>query len=182
MGSIDESEFVDIEQLTDLSDVEAARSTTQIAKGSVSVVEWLQHALHPWTSYVIVPTFALANSGIAISGSGLNAALRSPITWGVLAGLVLGKPIGVLLAARLSVGSGLAERPAESSSRQMLGIGTAAGIGFTVALFITDLAFDDPLKRSDAKLAILVASLLAAALSSLLLRTRRRLPEISAAG
>ena len=175
-------EFVDIQQLTDLSDVEAARSTTQIAKGSVSVVEWLQHALHPWTSYVIVPIFALANSGIAISGSGLNAALRSPITWGVLAGLVLGKPIGVLLAARLSVGSGLAEQPAESSSRQMLGIGTAAGIGFTVALFITDLAFDDPLKRSDAKLAILVASLLAAALSSLLLRTRRRLPEISAAG
>lgn len=169
-------ELIDSDELTDLSDAGAAHITSELARGSVSVVEWLQHVLHPWTSYVIVPIFALANSGIEISGEGLRAAARSPITWGVFFGLVVGKPIGIVLATRATVRAGAADLPEGSSSSQLLGIGTAAGIGFTVALFITELAFTDPIDRSDAKLAILVASVLAAVVSSVILRSGRREP------
>jgi Na+:H+ antiporter, NhaA family len=162
-------DLIDSDELTDLSDVDAAHTTSELARGSVSVVEWLQHVLHPWTSYVIVPVFALANSGIVISNAGLADAVRSPITWGVLFGLVVGKPLGVVLATRLAVRSGHADYPEGAAPRQIVGIGAAAGIGFTVAIFITELAFADPVDQSNAKLAILVASVLAAAGSGAIL-------------
>ncbi len=168
------AEIVDVEQLTDISDAAAVQATTQLARDSVSVVEWLQHVLHPWTSYVIVPIFALANSGIDIDGHDVGRALRSPITWAIVVGLVVGKPIGVLATTRLAVRFGVADAPDGSTPRQFLGIGTAAGIGFTVALFITELAFRDPAQRAEAKLAILAASLIAASLSCLVLMTQHR--------
>ena len=171
-------ELIDVDELTDLSDVEAARTTSDIARGSVSVVEWLQHVLHPWTSYVIVPVFALANSGISISLDGLRDAAASPITWGVLAGLVVGKPLGIVLASRLAVRSGVADLPEGASPKQVIGIGAAGGIGFTVALFITELALPDAADRSHAKLAILVASGLSAVIAGVFL-TR---PIAAAAG
>ena len=171
-------ELIDSDQLTDLSDVDAAHTSTVLARGSVSVVEWLQHVLHPWTSYVIVPVFALANSGIEISGEGLRDATRSPITWGVFFGLLAGKPLGIVLSTRAAVRAGLADLPAGAAPRQIVGIGAAAGIGFTVALFITELALTDPVDRSNAKLAILLASVIAASVSSVVLtiggRTRTR--------
>ena len=110
-------ELIDGDELMDLSDAEAAHTTTQIARGSVSVVEWLQHVLHPWTSYVIVPIFALANSGIAISVDGLRDAASSPITWGVFFGLFAGKPIGVVLVTRATIRAGLADRPNVAAPR-----------------------------------------------------------------
>lgn len=165
-----QSEYVDIDKLTDVSTVEAARETTSLAKGSVSVVEWLQHILHPWTSYVIVPIFALANSGIELSRTGFAAAFRSPVAWGVFIGLVVGKPLGVVIAVKFAVRAGVADTPAGASGQQVLGLGAAAGIGFTVALFITDLAFTDAQRQSDAKLSILLASVIAAVASSLQLR------------
>ena len=164
-------DLIDDSELADLSDVHAARTTSDDARASVSVVEWLQHVLHPWTSYVIVPVFALANSGIVLSVDGLGDALRSPITWGVFCGLLVGKPLGVVLSTRVALRSGLADAPNDSDQRQLIGIGAAAGIGFTVALFITELAFDDPVDQSNAKLAILLASVLAAVLSSAVLLT-----------
>ncbi len=174
-------ELIDSDELTDLSGVDAAHSTSELARSSVSVVEWLQHVLHPWTSYAIVPIFALANSGIMISKDGLEDAVRSPITWGVLLGLLVGKPLGVVLATRLTVRSGHADYPEGATPRQVVGIGTAAGIGFTVAIFITELAFTDPLDQSNAKLAILLASVLAAAGSGAILalgpRGDRRSPS-----
>ena len=165
-------DLVDVDELVDLSTPEAARTSTDIARNSVSVVEWLQHVLHPWTSYVIVPVFALANAGIAISARGIRDAAGSAITWGIIVGLVVGKPVGILLATRLAVGAGLADPPAGADRRQLAGVGASAGIGFTVALFITELAFTDAQQRNDAKLAVVVASLFAAALSMVLL-TRR---------
>jgi NhaA family Na+:H+ antiporter len=162
-------ELVDVDELLDVSNPGAVQMTTQLARGSVSVVEWLQHVLHPWTSYLVVPVFALANSGIEISRGGLRDASTSAITWGIVAGLVLGKPLGIIVATRLAVRAQIADAPTEGTSRQMLGIGTAAGIGFTVALFITELAFDDPLDQQHAKLAILLASLIAAVLAMALL-------------
>jgi Na+:H+ antiporter, NhaA family len=165
-------DLIDSNELTDLSDVDAAHTTSELARSSVSVVEWLQHVLHPWTSYAIVPVFALANSGIAISADGLGDAFRSPITWGVFFGLLAGKPLGVVIATRVTVRIGLAEYPEEAEPRQLTGVGAAAGIGFTVALFITELALTDPIDQSNAKLAILAASVLAAAGSSAILTIR----------
>jgi NhaA family Na+:H+ antiporter len=173
-------ELIDVDQLIDLSDAGAAHTTSEMARGSVSVVEWLQHVLHPWTSYVVVPVFALANSGIAISTGSLRDALGSPISWGIVIGLVVGKPLGVLLATTLAIRTGVADRPAGAARRELLGIGGAAGIGFTVALFITELAFHDPTDRSDAKMAILVGSLAAAIGSSVVLAGTRR-KELSGA-
>jgi NhaA family Na+:H+ antiporter len=172
-------ELIDVDELVDVSDVDAARTTSELARGSVSVVEWLQHILHPWTSYVIVPIFALANSGIEISSNGLGDAFGSPIFWGVLLGLLAGKPIGILLATRAAIRAGVADYPEGSSTRQIGGIGMAAGIGFTVALFITELALESPTDQSTAKLAILVASVLAALGASLLLTTSGRRADAS---
>ena len=162
-------ELIDADELTDLSDVESARATSALARGSVSVVEWLQHVLHPWPSYVIVPVFALANTGIEISMHGLREAAGSPITWGILGGLVVGKPLGIVLAARLAVRTGVADAPTDADRRQIVGVGAAGGIGFTVALFITELALPDAGDRAHAKLAILVASVLAATIAGVIL-------------
>lgn len=164
-------ELIDIDKLNDLSNAQAAHTTTEIARGSVSVVEWLQHMLHPWTSYVIVPIFALANSGIHLSANGLLDAANSPIAWGVLLGLIVGKPLGVVLASRATIRAGFADTPKDATSRQIVGVGSAAGIGFTVSLFITELALTSPLEQTNAKLAILIASASTAALSTLILRT-----------
>ena len=172
------AEFVDAEELADVGSAASARSTAAIARSSVSTVEWLEHVLHPFTSYLIVPLFALANAGIELSGSSLRQAWGSPITWGIVVGLVVGKPLGVLLAARIAVRSGRADEPAGTTTRQLLGAGHAAGIGFTVALFIAELAFRDdgvPDVRAitDAKVAILVGSVVSGVLAFVVLRSRR---------
>ncbi len=167
-------ELIDIDELTDVSTVEHARATMEIARNSVSTVEWLEHLLHPWTSYLIVPLFAFANAGIEVSTSSLRDAFKSPIMWGVLAGLLVGKPLGVMLAVKFAARSGVADRPEGTSTRQLLGAGHAAGIGFTVAIFIAELAFDTEKHQADAKMAILIASLLSGLLAFGVLRTRRR--------
>ena len=171
-----QAELVDADELTNLAGVEHARSTIALARGSVSTVEWLEHILHPWTSYLIVPIFALANAGIEVSNTSVEHALESPITWGVFAGLMVGKPLGVLLATKFTTRSGLADLPAGTTTRHLLGAGSAAGIGFTVAIFIAELAFDsgdpavDAIRVADAKMAILVASLLSGVLAFVVLR------------
>ena len=167
-------ELIDIEEVADLSTVEHARATVGIARNSVSTVEWLEHLLHPWTSYLIVPLFAFANGGIEVSSDSMRDAVKSPIMWGVLAGLLVGKPLGVMLAVKFAAKSGVADRPEGTTTRQLLGAGHAAGIGFTVAIFIAELAFDTEQHQDDAKMAILIASLLSGLLAFAVLRTRRR--------
>lgn len=167
-------ELIDIDELTDVSTVERARATVEIARNSVSTVEWLEHLLHPWTSYLIVPLFAFANAGIEVSTDSLRDAFTSQIMWGVLAGLLVGKPLGVMLALRIAANSGVADRPAGTTTRQLLGAGHAAGIGFTVAIFIAELAFDTEEHQADAKMAILIASLVSGLLAFGVLRSRRR--------
>ena len=122
-------EYVDAEELADLSSADAAHRTADLARSSVSTVEWLEHVLHPWTSYVIVPLFALANAGVVVSTDSLRTAFSSAIFWGIAAGLVLGKPLGVLIAAKVAVRSGRADRPDGTTTRQLLGAGNAAGLG-----------------------------------------------------
>jgi len=166
-----QTNLVDIEELSESCAPVNLSSPSSYAKDSVSVVEWLQHFLHPWTSFLIVPIFALANSGIHISVSGLRDAAGSAVTWGVFFGLLLGKPLGVFIATRAAIRSGVADKPEGSTTRQILGVGMAAGIGFTVAIFITKLALTDPIQQENAKLAILLASVVAAVLAMLLLKS-----------
>jgi NhaA family Na+:H+ antiporter len=178
-------ELVDADELADLSTVEHARATQSVARSSVSTVEWLEHVLHPWTSFIIVPVFALANAGVEVSTDSLRDALKSPIMWGIIVGLVIGKPLGVVLASTLAVRSGRADSPEGTTPRHVLGAGNAAGIGFTVALFIAELAFtnDDgtPNERhiTDAKMAILLASVVSGLVAWAVLRQRREATKLS---
>jgi NhaA family Na+:H+ antiporter len=174
-------EFIDADELADISSAEAARQTVDIARSSVSTVEWLEHVLHPWSSYLIVPLFALANAGVVVSGGSLRTAFGSAIFWGIVVGLCVGKPLGVMLATKLAVRSGRADPPDGTTTRQLVGAGNAAGIGFTVALFIAELAFTDDsgavdeLQVADAKMAILLASVFSGVVAWLVLRQRSRL-------
>jgi NhaA family Na+:H+ antiporter len=129
----------------------------------------LEDALHPWVSYLIMPLFALANAGVAIE-AGLGSLFGDALALGIVAGLVIGKPAGILLLAWLSVRLNLAELPPGVGWRSILGAGSIAGIGFTMSIFIAGLAFaGDETLLTTAKLAILGASLVAGILGSLLL-------------
>jgi Na+:H+ antiporter, NhaA family len=180
------AELVDAGELADVSSYEAARQTATVARESVSVVEWLEHQLHPWTSFVIVPLFVLANAGVPLSGAAVSDALGSSVAGGIVVGLVVGKFVGVAgftwLAARLR----MARLPDDATWSGILGVSALAGIGFTVSIFITDLAFADTSLQDEAKIAILAASVLAATIGTALLVTlsRRHATEVmgSAAG
>jgi NhaA family Na+:H+ antiporter len=120
----------------------------------------LEHALHPWVVFAIMPIFALANAGVQLGG-GIADALTSPVTFGIVAGLVLGKQLGITLFAWLAVKSGVSELPRGVGWRHVYGAGWLAGIGFTMSLFISDLGFSDASLVDEAKLGILAASLIA---------------------
>ena len=136
---------------------------------SVSVAERLESLLHPWTGYVIVPIFALANAGVAISAEGIGDAVSSPVTLGIVLGLVVGKVVGVTGATWVACKTGLTPLPAGVTNQHIRGMAALAGIGFTVSLFITGLAFDDPLIQDEAKLGVLAASAIAAVMGTVLL-------------
>ena len=154
---------------------ELASSVRQGLISAISPNERLQYSLHPWTSYVVVPLFALANSGVHLTGALLGDAAGSPITLGILVGYVIGKPVGV------SGASWLASRPAMHGPRSPLSPpllvagGAFAGIGFTVSLLISSLAFTGQ-SLDEAKLGALASVVLAPLLGSTVLRVVRRLP------
>jgi len=162
-------DYIDIEERPDLIEVVHEGRPVPESRNTVSVVEWLLHVLHPWSSFVIVPVFALANSGLAVSVDGFRDAAGSVVTWGVFLGLVVGKPLGIFVSTRFAVRSGLVDQPRGVSTRHILGAGSAAGIGFTVALFITELALSNVSDQANAKLAIFLASVVSALLSIVLL-------------
>ena len=147
----------------------------------VSVADRLADLLHPWTSFVIVPVFALANAGVELSSDSLEAALRSPVTLGIVLGLVLGKLVGVGSFTWLAVRLGWCELPRGATWSKILGIGGVAGIGFTVSLFITNLAFSSPAIIDQAKIGILVASAIAALVGAAILRSSRPADSTAAA-
>jgi len=154
---------------------ELARSAQQSVISAISLNERIQYGLHPWTSYVIVPLFALANAGVHLSGALIRDASTSPITLGILVGYLIGKPLGIGTA------SWIASRPALHGPRSPLSPplllvgGTFAGVGFTVSLLISSLAFSGQ-RLEEAKLGALGAVVLAPLLGWLLLRVVRRLP------
>ncbi len=133
--------------------------------GSVSVIEWLEAKLHPWSSFVIIPVFAFANTGVVITSSSLEAALNSPVAWGIFAGLVIGKPLGIVIALVMAKKSNVGDYPAGARIGQIAATGSAAGIGFTVAIFIANLAFDEKALQDIAVLAVIAASVVSAVIS-----------------
>jgi Na+:H+ antiporter, NhaA family len=144
---------------------EDVRATATLIRDSVSPCDRLIERIHPWTSYVVLPIFALANAGIPLSMD----AVRDPsdVLLGVTVGLVVGKFVGVVLFTWLAVRLGLGRLPAETRWGHIFGLGAVAGIGFTVSLFISSLAFEPGQLQDDAKMGILIASAIAAALGTI---------------
>ena len=142
--------------------------------GSVSVIEYLEHKFHPISSYVIVPIFAFANTGVEISSQSINSALNSVIAWGIFLGLVIGKPLGVLLATMAARKIKIAEYPQGARNLDLIATGSAAGIGFTVAIFIARLAFDSPEIVNLAIFSVIMGSVVSALISLLIFKTIKR--------
>ncbi len=151
-------------------DQRAAVQELEIACQQVeSPLQRMEHSLHPWVAFLIIPIFALANAGVALD-SGLDSALTSSITLGVLVGLVAGKSVGVTVFAWLAVRSGVAAMPQGANWRQIFGVALLGGIGFTMALFITNLTFVNDGLIADAKIGILAGSIIAGVGGWLILR------------
>ncbi len=142
-----------------------------IEDGSVSVIEWLEHKFHPISTFLVVPIFAFANTGVVVTSQSIKGASQSLIAWGIFFGLVIGKPLGVLLASLAANRARIADLPEGASNSSLLATGSAAGIGFTVAIFIANLAFDDAQTQDIAVLAVIVASVVSALLSITLFKT-----------
>ncbi|QWP79335.1 Na+/H+ antiporter NhaA [Lysobacter sp. K5869] len=134
-----------------------------------SPLETLEHALHPWVAYAILPLFAFVNAGLSLGGIEMKDMLAA-LPMGVVIGLVVGKPIGIVGAALLMRALGWARFPAGMDLRAMIGLGLMCGIGFTMSLFIASLAYQDPLLYEEAVLGILGASLLSAVIGYFWLR------------
>ena len=145
--------------------------------GSVSYVEYLQAKLHPFSSLAIVPLFALANTGVVISSNSIRDAATSAIAWGIFVGLVIGKPLGIIAASYAASKAKAADLPEGAAFSKILATGSAAGIGFTVALFIADLAFDDIALQNIAVVAVIVASVVSALISTTFFKLSRKMPR-----
>jgi Na+/H+ antiporter NhaA len=172
----------DLERVTELTrsfreqpTPEAARSAQLGVTSAISSNERLQYRLHPWTSFVIVPLFALANAGIHVDGGLISDAATSPITLGILFGYVVGKPIGIVTAVWLTSRPWITGLRPAVSFPVLLGGAAAGGIGFTVSLLIASLAFDGQ-QLEEAKLGVLAAAIASTLLSWLVFRAIRRIP------
>jgi NhaA family Na+:H+ antiporter len=170
---LEAEEVVDVlEHIDDITPADV-RATAEAIRGSISACDRLIDALHPWTSYVIVPLFALANAGIELSADTFTS--PSPVFVGVALGLVVGKLIGVTTFSWLAVRAGLGRLPDGVRWAHVVGVAAVAGIGFTMSIFVTGLAFeDDPGFQADAKAGVFVASLLAAGIGAVVMASASR--------
>ena len=141
-----------------------------LSRGTEGPLERLENIVHPWVSFVVLPIFALANAGIVFTSDTVSEAMSSPITLGVAVALLLGNPLGILGMTWLAVRLGIGQLPSAVAWRHVLGVGFLAGIGFTVAIFISGIAFDDPALVDRAKMGIFGASLIAGVIGYLFLR------------
>jgi NhaA family Na+:H+ antiporter len=126
----------------------------------------LMHVLHPFASWVIMPTFALANAGVVLAGGTLS----NPVTLGIILGLVVGKPLGILALCAAAVKFNLAEMPRGTTWPMLFGASILGGVGFTMSLFISSLAFNDAELLADAKIGVLIASVIAGGVGFAVLR------------
>jgi Na+:H+ antiporter, NhaA family len=137
---------------------------------SLSVIEWLEHKLHPVSAFFCVPLFAFANTGVVVNSESLSLASKSLIAWGIFLGLVLGKPVGILVTTIVAAKFKVADIPQGANKSLLTATGSAAGIGFTVAIFIAQLAFEDPALQELAIIAVIFASVTSACISTVLFK------------
>lgn len=142
--------------------------------GTLTIVEKLQGEFHGFSAYIIVPLFAFANSGIALSADVFRSIFASPIAWGIIAGLAIGKPLGIFAAARAANAMRIAQLPADTSNAALFATGSVAGIGFTVAIFIAKLAFTNQSEIDLAVAAVMIGSVLSGVIGATLFRLVRR--------
>ncbi len=142
----------------------------QVVSATEAPSERLTRKLNDWVSFLVLPLFALANAGVEFSSGGLGQLLRSHVAWGVFFGLVLGKPLGIFAFSWLAVKMGIASLPNHVNWRVVSAVGMLAGIGFTVSIFISSLAFDNAALLTEAKAAVLGASLIAGVVGYIALR------------
>jgi NhaA family Na+:H+ antiporter len=145
-----------------------------VEDGTVSVIEWLEHKFHPVSTFFVVPVFAFANTGVVITAETIKGASQSLIAWGIFFGLVIGKPLGILIASLTAARLKVADLPEDVNKSSLLATGSAAGIGFTVAIFIANLAFDDAQTQDIAVLAVIVASLVSGLFSILFFKVLKK--------
>ncbi|MBA2239856.1 MAG: Na+/H+ antiporter NhaA [Solirubrobacterales bacterium] len=166
----------DLDELERTDDAEVEEGTmisvARLAGEAASPLNRMEERLHPWSAYLILPLFALANAGIPLSASVLGAVFTEPLGLGILVGLLVGKPLGIFLASFAAVRLAGARLPEGIGFSALPALGLVAGIGFTVAIFISDLAFSGA-ELAEAKAAILVASALASLLAVLAFAARR---------
>jgi NhaA family Na+:H+ antiporter len=146
--------------------------TPVVLPGGARPAGRLEHLLHPWSSFLVVPLFALANTGVLLGVDAIERSGESAVTWGIALGLVVGKTVGITALTLLGIRFGLGRLPTGMRRLQVLGVAAVAGIGFTVSLFVADLSFTGAL-LADAKIGILAASVTAGVLGALLLRIVR---------
>jgi Na+/H+ antiporter NhaA len=147
-----------------------ARAATRSLRDAVSLNERLRTAFTPWVAFGVLPVFALANAGVRIDHQTVSAAARSPLTWGIIAGLVIGKLVGITGATAIVRASGIGELAPGLTLRRVAGGAALSGIGFTIALFIVDLAIADPARQNQARVGVLAASVIAFVLASAIFR------------
>ncbi|MPZ71785.1 MAG: Na+/H+ antiporter NhaA [Nitriliruptorales bacterium] len=145
---------------------------SRLAREGVSPLARLEHALHSWTSFLILPLFALANAGVRVAAGGFTSLLDEPVTIGIILGLVVGKPLGITIAAFITVKTGLGRLPRGVGWLEIVGVGLLGGVGFTVAIFIAGLAFEDTALTNAAKVGILLASATAGIVGAAFLAAR----------
>ena len=165
-----------VDSLPDDANVAEVRHANFLVKESVPLTERLENALHPFTAFLIIPIFALANAGIELSGDKISDAASSNVTLGIMLGLVVGKPLGITVFTWIATRFGF-DLPEGINWRQFIGMGFAAGIGFTVSIFVSGLAYDDPSITDLSKIGILGASMLAAVFALVTLRMSCRAHE-----
>ena len=144
-----------------------------VEDGTLTIVEKLQGSFHGFSAFIVVPIFAFANSGIELTSRAISDAISSPIAWGIIAGLVLGKPLGIFLASKIAVRARVAELPEDVRNPALIAVGSTAGIGFTVAIFIAKLAFTEPAMQELAIAAVMMGSLVSGLLGVALFRLIR---------
>ena len=144
-----------------------------VEDGTLTIVEKLQGSFHGFSAFIVVPIFAFANSGIELTSRAISDAISSPIAWGIIAGLALGKPLGIFLASKIAIRARAAELPEGVRNPALIAVGSTAGIGFTVAIFIAKLAFTEPAMQELAIAAVMMGSLVSGLLGVALFRLIR---------
>lgn len=163
LAYIEECEVPDAHVLDDPAQQHCAFEIRAAATHVAAPLQRLEHALQPFTTYVVLPLFALANAGVALPGEGLAELATQPVSLGIFFGLILGKSVGIFSMSWLAIRMRFADLPPGVSWPHVLGAGILGGIGFTMSIFVANLAFDDPTLLGQAKIAILITSTLAGA-------------------